>query len=63
MPASYRIANVIETNAAYYTDFFGDKMCDLVIDPTKLYHEHLTESVDLNHSATMAPKNFLIRLP
>jgi hypothetical protein len=62
MPAPYIIADVIETNATYYTDFFWDMMCALVFDPTQLHHEHLTESASFNHSAILPPETFGLRL-
>ena len=43
MPAPYRIADVFEANATYHMDFLcGDKMYELVIDPTQLNREYLT---------------------
>ena len=33
MPAPYRIADVIDTIATYYKDFFEDRICNLVSNP------------------------------
>ena len=59
MPAPYRIADVIETIATYYIDFFRGQDLQPGFEPTS-HHGYLTEEAGLNHSAILPSKGSVV---
>ena len=63
MPAPYRIADVIETIATYYKDFFFEgKICNLVSNP-RVTMANLTEKLALTTRPSCPLKYRLMPAP